>query len=53
MSRKSCPVARQVEILTVTCPVAPFFRPPLSVTSSEPNTTVLLIPGALVGLIVS
>ena len=53
MSKKSCPVARQVLILTVTFPVAPALSPALIVTSSEPSTVVDASPVASVWLIVS
>ena len=53
MSRKSWPVARQVEMLTVTSASDPAFKPALIVTNSDPSTTGLCIPVALVWLIVS
>ena len=53
MSKKSCPVALQVEILTVTVPVAPACKPALIVLVNPDNTTVPCIPVALLELIVS
>ena len=52
-SRKSCAVARQVEIAIVTVPGAPCCRPALRIGDTVPNTSVDPKPVALAGYSIS
>ena len=53
MSKKSCPVALQVEILIVISPPSSFCSPHLSVTSVVVFLTVLTSPTADAGTLMS
>ena len=53
MSKKSCPVALQVEMLTVMLPPSPLAKPTLNVTTDCVLTSVLWIPVTKLEVLIS